>query len=75
MSREKRDLNEVPSKNKDMIESLFNDVQEEINEDLVKNAKFKIKDLLLQKAKTQRILSNLDRQIDELKLQIKQELS
>lgn len=74
MVREKKNLKEVKCGKGERIDGLFNEVQDEINEDLIKDAKIKIKDLLLQRSKTERILSNLDRQIDELKLQITQEL-
>ena len=56
------------------IDELFSEVQEEINEDSKKKAKAKIKNLLEQKIKTERILHNIDRQIEDLKLQISQEL-
>lgn len=74
MSREKRDLNEVKNEKRNHIDELFVEVQDELNEDMIKDAKIKIKDLLLQKAKTEKILGNISRQIDELKLQIKQDL-
>ena len=56
------------------VDDLFNDVQKELNEDIRTKAKAKIKTLLLQKISAEKVLGNIDRQIDDLRLQIKQEL-
>lgn len=57
-----------------MVEDLFNEVQEEVNEDVVKEAKIQIKSLLQQKIKAEKVVSNIDRQIEEMKLKISQDL-
>ena len=67
-------LKEKSNKKSSLIDELFSEVQEEINEDVKKDAKLKIKSLLEQKSKTEKILRNLDRQIADLKLQISHEL-
>lgn len=67
-------IEKVKSKKATAIEELFEEAQEEINEETVKAAKIKIKDLLNQRTKAQKVVANLDRQIDDLKLQISQDL-
>ena len=64
----------VLKKSEGMVDELFSEVQGEINDDTVKAAKVKIKGLLVERAKAKKILDNYDRQIEELKLQIEQEL-
>lgn len=56
-----------------LINDLFDEVQDEINEDIIKEAKLKIKALLQQKVKIEKLMQNTNRQIDDLKLQINQE--
>lgn len=63
-----------PVKKSEMVDGLFDEVQEEINEDIVKDAKLKIKELLQQRVKAEKVLNNLDRQIQDLKLRISQDL-
>lgn len=63
----------VVNKNK-KVDGLFDEVQEEINEDIIKDAKLEIKQLLQQRVSAEKVLSNLDRQIAELKLKISQDL-
>ncbi len=62
-------------KKESLVDGLFEEVQDEINEDVVKDAKIKIKELLQQRLKAEKVLKNLDRQIDDLKLKINQELA
>lgn len=67
-------VKEVPNKKGSMIDDLFDEVKDELNEDVIKAAKIKIKTLLEQKMKAEKVVKNLDRQIDDLRLQISQEL-
>lgn len=67
-------IEKVKNKKATTIKELFEEAQEEINEETVKAAKIKIKDLLNQRTKAQKVVANLDRQIDDLKLQISQDL-
>lgn len=60
---------------KNVVDELFNEAQVEINERVKKEAKVKIKDLLSQRINAVKLVTNIDRQIESLKLKIGQELS
>lgn len=59
---------------KSKIEALFDEVRDEVNEDEVKRAKLLIKELLQQKSKAEKVVKNINRQIEDLKLKISGEL-
>ena len=63
-----------PIKKTEVVNELFDEAQKEINEKVKKEAREKIKTLLLQKTSAERVLKNIDRQIEDLKLQINHEL-
>lgn len=62
-------------KKSEVVNELFDEAQEEINEKVKQDTKKKIKDLLTQRTSAERVLKNIDRQIEDLKLQIVHELS
>lgn len=61
--------NDVPT-----VDGLFKEVQAEVNQEALDKAKIQIKDLLRQKANAEKVVANIDRQIEELKLKLSQEL-
>lgn len=56
------------------IDDLEKEVQNEINEDIIKKAKKELKEKLLQRTTATQVLKNIDREIKDLKLKISQEL-
>lgn len=62
------------TKKNELVDELFEEVRAEVNEDEIKTAKLQIKNLLQQKAKAEKVVKNIDRQIEDLKLKIAGEL-
>lgn len=58
----------------DPIITLFREASEEVQEEALKAAKKKIKERLKQKQSAERILANINREIKELQLEIKNDL-
>ena len=56
------------------VDGLFKEVQAEVNQEVIDKAKVQIKDLLRQKASAEKVVANIDRQIEELKFKLSQEL-
>ena len=60
----------APSK----VDALFESAQEKINERITKEAESKIVDKLEELTKAKKVVSNIEREIESLKLQIKADL-
>ena len=56
------------------VDGLFKEVQAEVNQEAFDKARVQIKDLLRQKANAEKVVANIDRQIEELKFKLSQEL-
>jgi len=56
------------------VDKLFDEAREEVEEKVKKDAKTKIKALLQQRITATKVLKNIDRQIDDLRIKIAQDL-
>lgn len=56
------------------VDDLVNDARKDITNESTEKLKARVKSLLIERTKAAKVLANLDREIDELKLEIAQEL-
>lgn len=70
---EKKTVNIVKDK-PNVVEDIFAEAQQDVNDSIVKAAKSRIIIKLEERAKAQKVLSNIDREISELKIKISQDL-
>lgn len=56
-----------------VVSSMFKAVKKELRATAMEEAKNKIRNLLTQRANAQKVLANIDREIEDLKLQLSQE--